>query len=396
MVWRALIVVFVIAVAAIGATAYYQGWYARPAELVLPGTVEVQEVRLSSKIGGRIKAVFMTEGRVIEAGQKIVELEAPELQAQRVQIEAQLAAAEATLDKLVAGARTEEIAASAASVRASQARRDRIVAGNRTEQIEQARAEVDALDADFQTASQELLRERSLLAKGSTTQAAYDIANARFGRLQGQLTAARAFLALMEKGSRPEDIAEAEAELSQIQANHALLLAGTRKEDIATAQANVAQLRGKLQELDANLAETVVVAPERAIVEVLSVRPGDIVAPNEPVARVLRAEDMWVKAFVPETQLGRVRLGQQVTVTIDTYPDRRFAGVVTQIATTSEFTPRNVATIDERHNQVFGIKVRVDDSQGIFKSGMAANVYLPKDQNEQGKSEKGERRASAP
>ncbi len=113
------------------------------------------------------------------------------------------------------------------------------------------------------------------------------------------------------------------------------------------------------------------------MVEVLAVRKGDLVMPNQPVVRVLRAEDMWVKVYVPETELGKLRLGQDVEVTVDAYPGRRFQGKVIQIASESEFTPRNVQSLDERRHQMFGVKVRVDDPQGVFKSGMAADVWLP-------------------
>jgi multidrug efflux pump subunit AcrA (membrane-fusion protein) len=92
---------------------------------------------------------------------------------------------------------------------------------------------------------------------------------------------------------------------------------------------------------------------------------------------VLRADDLWVKVYVPETELGKVRLHQEVEVTIDSYPGRTFAGTVVQVASASEFTPRNVQSADERRHQVFGIKVRVPDPQGVFKSGMAAEVILP-------------------
>ena len=100
-------------------------------------------------------------------------------------------------------------------------------------------------------------------------------------------------------------------------------------------------------------------------------------APNQPVVRVLRAADLWVKAYVPETQLGKVRLNQQVDVTIDSYPGKKFQGTVIQIASSSEFTPRNVQSADERKHQVFAIKVHVPDPEGVFKSGMAAEVVLP-------------------
>lgn len=378
MFWKPLVATLGLLGAAASAIGFVWNWPGNGNELTFPGTVEVQEIRLSSKVGGRIEQMYITEGMMAEAGQEIVRIAVPELEAQRLQVQAELAAAEATLKKLTAGARPEEKAASAANVRAIQARRDLVVAGNRVEEIEKARADVESLDAQFQVATQDLNRERQLLSKGATSQANYDSANATYGRLQAELAAAKANLDLMEKGSRVEAIAEAEAQLAQAKANDALLLAGTRQEDIDVAQAQVQQLQGKLRELEVNLAEAVVVAPERAIVEVLSVRPGDTVAPNQPVARILRAADMWVKAFVPETELGRVKLGQKVTVTMDTFPDRRFQGEVIQIATSSEFTPRNVATIDERHNQVFGVKVRVEDPQGIFKSGMAADVHVPK------------------
>jgi multidrug resistance efflux pump len=124
------------------------------------------------------------------------------------------------------------------------------------------------------------------------------------------------------------------------------------------------------------LSEAVVRAPERAVVEVVAARPGDIVAPNSPVVRVLRDEDVWVKAYVSEVDLGRVRKNQAVGVTVDSYRDKRFTGHVVYIASVSEFTPRNVQSVDERRHQVFAIKVRVVD-HGVFKSGMAAEVWLP-------------------
>jgi len=92
---------------------------------------------------------------------------------------------------------------------------------------------------------------------------------------------------------------------------------------------------------------------------------------------VLWDDDLWVKVFVPETELGKVRLGDQVDVTVDTYPGRRLPGVIDQIASVSEFTPRNVQSIDERKHQVFAIKVKVDNHEGLFKSGMAAEVTVP-------------------
>src|SRR5262249_25604679 len=161
-----------------------------------------------------------------------------------------------------------------------------------------------------------------------------------------RVAAARARLDLLVAGSRKEDIDEAAAEFKRTRANARMLHNGSRTEDIAEAEADLAEARGKLHEVEANLREAVVRAPEQALIEVLSVRNGDVVAPNQVVVRVLRADDLWVKVYVPETNLGRVDLGRQVEVRVDGYRGKRFAGTVEQIASESEFTPRNVQSAE--------------------------------------------------
>src|SRR5262249_3958259 len=220
-------------------------------------------------------------------------------------------------------------------------------------------------------------RARQLLAHRAITPAEYDTLVGSHQRLQGRLAAAKAKLKLLKAGNRPEEVAEAAAEVERMRASYELLKQGSRSEDIAAAEAKVAELRARVEELKVNLEEAVLKAPEQAVVEVLAVRKGDLVAPNQPVVRVLRADDLWVKVYVPETVLGKLRLGQKVEVTIDAYPERRFQGEVYLINAVSEFTPRNVQSADERRHQVFGVKVRVADPQGIFKSGMAATVLIP-------------------
>ena len=301
----------------------------------------------------------------------------PELDSQRGQLVAQKEAAEAVLARLENGARKEEIAAAKAAVDAAAARLARMEHGYRVEEIEEARQDLQAIEADLQNALQELNRERSLMAKGAATVQQYDTANARYSRLQAQASAANAKVKMMESGYRLEEIAESKADVARLQANYDLLLAGTRSEEIDEQRAKVADLAAKIDEIDVKRNERMVIAPERAVVETLMVRPGDLVAPNQAVALVLRADDLWVKAYISEVNLGRIRLGQKVQVTSDSFPEQRFEGVITHIASASEFTPRNVQTIDERRHQVFGFKVRVADPHGIFKSCMAADVWLP-------------------
>jgi multidrug resistance efflux pump len=349
----------------------------RERELRLPGVVEIQEVRLSSKVGGRVAKVAVAEGDLVEPGQPLVYLEAPELQAQRAQAEAKLKSAAADLEKAQRGARREERAAARAAMQAAEARYQKLEAGPRKEEIEQARAELVSAEAELKRSEKELRRTEKLSVQRALAQADLDVAVAAVGKWRGQTDSARARLKLLLAGTRPEEIAEAKAEADRARANYELLEAGTRPEEIAAAEARVAELKARLSEIDVNLREAVVRAPERAVVEVLAVRAGDVLNANQPVARVLRAEDLWVKVFVPETDLGRIRLNQTVAVTVDAYPGKRFVGTVRQVASVSEFTPRNVQSASERQHQVFAIKVRVADPQGVFKAGMAAEVLLP-------------------
>jgi multidrug resistance efflux pump len=346
-------------------------------ELRLFGTVEIQEVRLGSKIGGRVAEVNTTEGELVKAGQVLVRLEVPELEAQREQQRAKLLEAQAQLEKAEHGPRSQEIDAAEAAMEAAKARYERLKAGFREQEVRQAKNDLEAADADLKLAREEYARVERLVRQSAATQTEFDTARANLDRSLSRSAATRARYEMLKEGSRKEEIDEGKAELKRLEANLKLLQAGTRYEEVDEAKARVAEVRGKLQEIETNLKEAVVVAPEPALVEVLAVRKGDLVMPNQPIIRVLRAADLWVKAYVPETDLGKVRLNQTVEVTVDSYPDRRLKGTVIQIASESEFTPRNVQSIDERRHQVFGIRVRVDDPEGIFKSGMAAEVMVP-------------------
>jgi multidrug resistance efflux pump len=355
----------------------FGNWWHWSETVCLPGVVEIQEVRLGSKIGGRVAQVAVVEGAIAEPDQVLVRFDVPELEAQKQQLQARLKAAEADLDKAKNGPRPEEKEAGRAAVAAARERLKRLEAGPRAEEIQQGRADVESAKADLKLAKEKWERTELLYRKTALPAEEFEAARANRERLQGALNKAQSWLDMLLAGSRPEDIAEASAQLGQAQANYDLLLVGTRPEDIAAAEARVIEVRGKLAEIEVNLQEAAVRAPERVLIEVLAVRKGDLVPPNQPILRVLRADDLWVKIYVPETQLGRLRLNQEVEVKVDAYPDRSFQGTIMQIASESEFTPRNVQSADERRHQVFGVKVRVANPQGVFKSGMAAEVSVP-------------------
>ena len=220
------------------------------------------------------------------------------------------------------------------------------------------------------------------------------------------IAAAQAALAKAIAGPRPEEVAKAAAiasndeierrrqqrlyrygivakELAEEAATKAktsaedlrILQKGTRKEDIDAARADVEEQQRKLDTLMKQRAETNVVSTVSGIVQSFGLRTGDIVAPNQTVAEILESSQLWVRVYVPETELGLVAVGQPVRVHIDTYPNETFGGHVAAVSSQGEYTPRNVQTRAQRAEEVFGVKVLVDPNAKL-KAGMAASVDL--------------------
>jgi HlyD family secretion protein len=223
------------------------------------------------------------------------------------------------------------------SARVDEARANLVKAqrGPRSEEVARARAEAE-------NAEKERRRQKSLLDQGIVGQQQYDTA----------ATAARTSLETLRENER-----------------------GSRPEDIAAARAALAREEGQLAYLRRQKQESVVVAPADGVVESIDLRPGDHVAANQPVARILEPSQIWVRVYVPEPSLGRVRVGQRAAVSVDTFPKREFPGRVVEIRRQAEYTPRNIQTLDQRMDQVFGVKVAIDPTPEL-RPGMAAAVRL--------------------
>lgn len=346
--------------------------------LRLPGVVEIQEVRLASKQGGRVKDMLVSEGQWVDPGRELIVLEAPELTARLEQARAQRDSIQVEIEKAASGSRLQEIEAAAAAAAAARAKWERLVKGYRDEEIAQAESDYRAAAADATLAEEELSRATPLFRKRMISPAEYDQYHATFDRARSRAATGKTRWQMMKSGGWEPERREAEALMKQAEANHRLLQVGL-DEERRMLKAKMDQKLAEIDELQAQLREASIRAPSRAIIDVLPVRKGDVLMPNQTVARILKVDDLWVKIFVPETELGKVKLDDEVEVTVDSHPGRRFNGRIYYISSQSEFTPRNIQSIDERRHQVFGIKVRVDDpaALGVLKSGMSATVYLP-------------------
>jgi HlyD family secretion protein len=146
---------------------------------------------------------------------------------------------------------------------------------------------------------------------------------------------------------------------------------------VDAARTRVVQARAQLADIDAQLAEMQVKSPADAILEVLSVKVGDVLPANREVATLLLPEHLWVRVYVPEPWLGLIKVGDQVRVRVDSFPGQDFPGTVEQINRQAEFTPRNVQTVEDRIRQVFGVKIRLPSHEERLRAGMAADVSFP-------------------
>ena len=153
--------------------------------------------------------------------------------------------------------------------------------------------------------------------------------------------------------------------------------ARAQEKNFGAAQMRVTQARAQLADIDAQLAEMQVKAPTESILEVLSVKVGDVLPANREVATLLLPKHLWVRVYVPEPWLGLIKVGDAVQVRVDSFPGQSFDGVVEQINRQAEFTPRNVQTVEDRIRQVFGVKVRLPNSDDRLRAGMAADVVFP-------------------
>jgi multidrug resistance efflux pump len=289
---KALLILGVVLAAVAAGLGFFWPFPGQDRCLRLPGIVEIQEVRLGSKVGGRVEKVDVQEGQLVEPGRALVYFEVPELRAQREKVQAKLQQALADWDKAKNGPREEEKEAAKAALAAAKAKLDRLEAGWREEEKRQAGNELETAVADVKQAGDEFERVAQLYRQRTASRSEYEVALAARDRSRGRANAARARYDMLMAGSRKEDVAEAREEWHSAKAKYEELLAGTRYEDKLAAEARVAEMRGKLQEIDVNLAEGVVKAPEKAVVDVVAVRKGDLVPPNQLVIRVLRAEDL--------------------------------------------------------------------------------------------------------
>ena len=294
------------------------------AQLQISGTIEATTIETSFRIPGRVTERAVDEGATVKAGQLLARLETDDLERELRQRQADLEAARAAASELRAGSRSEEIA--------------------------QGRATVARLQAEATRTTSDLNRQEGLFRKEVI--ATRDIEAAR--------AAAQA----------------AQAALGEAQERLRLLISGPRRETVQQASARAESAAAALALSQNRLAHATLTAPASGIILAKHVEPGEQVAAGTPIVTIGQLDEVWVRGFIPETDLGRIRVGQVARVSSDTYRGKVYPGTVSFIAQEAEFTPKNVQSEKERVKLVYRIKISLKNPNHELKPGMPVDAVI--------------------
>lgn len=306
------------------------------ANLEASGTIEADEVNLSAEIGGKITEIRVSEGQSVKSGDLVGHIDStiPALQVQQAD----------------------------AAVRAARAKANETKAGNRTQLIQQAKASLQQISAlrdgakkSMENAEQNLKRVQTLYEGGAATEA--------------QLTSAQTQSDVA--GSQYQAYA---AQYKAAQEQLDLLQSGATAETITMTDANLAQAEAQLAVAKANLSKTALVAPLSGTVTGVNISKGEVAMPGAQVITIADLSNLRITVYIPEKSMSKVKVGQFAEITVDPYPDKKFAGEVTYISPEAEFTPKNLQTKEERVNMVFAVKIKIKDGQESLKPGLPADV----------------------
>lgn len=348
-------------------------WSQRATPLVkVSGFVESDEIRIGSRVGGRVAKVLVEEGDAVKKGQPLVELEPFQLFEQRAQAQGELAAAQADFDRLTAGYRAEEIAQAKAREEQLAAAREQL--GNREEDIAAAKANLELAQSQFELSQLKYDRTEKLFGKNSASQNDMDQATTELRVARATVNVRQEELSKIER-TRPAELKEAEARLEEGRQETLLRERGYREEDRKKAEATLEAAKAALAAIERQIEELTIRAPADGAIEAVDLRPGDLVGAGTPAISIIESGRLWVRAYVPENHLD-VQVGSTLSVTVDSFPERRFKGRVTFVSRRAEFTPNNIQTVEDRSKQVFRIKVLLEEGLDVLRPGMSGDVWL--------------------
>jgi len=355
-----------------------------PDRIVISGNIELTQVNLAFKIPGRLVSLPIEEGAEISKGTVVARLDPIQLQHQRDRDRAGLSLAESQLTQQRTSIEYQRASLDAdteargAALRQSEARLKELLAGSRTQEIEQARAAAEEARTQNLLARQDWDRAQVLYKNDDISASQRDQYKTRFDASGAALRQAEERLALVVEGPRKEDIEAARAQMEQARGSLKLAQAAAielrrREQEIETRRAQIEQARAQLSITESQLEDTVVNSPINAVVLVKSTEVGEILAAGTTVATIGEMDKPWLRGYISEKDLGRVKFGAPVTVTTDSYPGKTYKGRISFISSQAEFTPKQIQTTEERVKLVYRIKVEIENPQHELKLNMPAD-----------------------
>jgi HlyD family secretion protein len=385
---KRLPILLVLAAAGVGVYLWRSGTFRAPSnEIQVSGNLELTLVDLSFKTAGRMTELHVREGDTVKKGDIIARLDAVQLEHQKDRDTASVASAQSNYEQLMTSIAYQratidsDIATRQAELNQAQAHLEELLAGSRKQEVQQAEAAVAEARSQLDWARLDWDRAQTLYKNTDISTSQFDQARTKFTTANAVIEQAEQRLALVREGPRKEEIAGARAQVARAQAA------------VKTAEANRIELQRKEQELSARRAEvdrtkaqvgitnaqlgdTVIVAPIDGVVLVKSAEAGEVVAAGTTIVTIGDIEHPWLRAYIGETDLARVKLGQKVKLSTDSYANKSYVGTVSFIASEAEFTPKQIQTKEERVKLVYRVKVDVDNSSHDLKNNMPVDAVI--------------------
>jgi len=355
--------------------------------LLVSGNIELTQVDISFKVPGKLIARNVDEGTFVKKGMLIARIDREQVEQQRNRDAAGVTSAESQYQQMQTSIQWQrqtlenDVALRRAEQRAAQAQLDQLLAGSRPQEIQQARANVADAKAQHDQAQADWDRAQELFKNDDISKQQYDQYRARLDTTAAILRQAEERLALVLEGPRKEDIAAARAQVARADAAIRVSEANQlelkrREEDLVAHRADIARARAQVAMTDTQIGDTVVTSPVDGVVLVKSAEVGEVLAAGTTVVTIGDLDHPWLRAYINEADLGRVKLGQTANLTTDSFPGKIYPGRVSFIASEAEFTPKQIQTREERVKLVYRIKIDVDNRSHDLKSNMPVDAEI--------------------
>src|SRR5579862_14827 len=385
---RIVLIVIVIAVLGGAGLLAYRSMHTEVSDrIVVSGNIELTQVDIAFKTAGRLIERTVNEGDAVQKDMVIARLDREQLLRQRDTAQAALGTAQAQLAESESALKWQRETMQAdlqlrnADLSAAKSQLLQLKNGSRPQEIQEATAAVAAAQSQYDRAKKDWDRAQTLYKNDDISTSQFDQFRTRFESADANLKQTKEHAGLVQAGPRAETIESASAQVERAQASLRMGQANAietkrREQDIVARQGDIERAKSQIALIDSELADTIAVSPINGIVLVKAADPGEILAPGTSVVTVGDIEHPWLRAYIREQDLGRVKLGAKAKVTTDSFPGKTYDGKISFISSEAEFTPKQIQTSEERVKLVYRVKIEIDNPRHELKSNMPADAEI--------------------